>query len=218
MTFSSPPLTHKKHKTLNVSHPSAAQVFCNNSTGSPRMSLALECDLPKLEAANGGSWTRNGLPDTTNSAKLSSNHALSVTTLKQWVHSFCQSSGVWSYSAADSDANSLLGHLTPLALDLLYAIWGCRGFVAVSVPGRRTGVWLLESSIFTDSFVGSVSGVFNSLVWLLLMQVWSIFLQMVSICSLVVGVFEWQGQWLVLPSVLELSAAISLWVACKLLR
>jgi len=49
MTFSSPPLTHKKHKTLNVSHPSAAQVFCNNSTGSPHMSLALECDLPKLE-------------------------------------------------------------------------------------------------------------------------------------------------------------------------
>jgi hypothetical protein len=29
------------------------------------MSLALECDLPKLEAAAGGSWTRNGLPDTT---------------------------------------------------------------------------------------------------------------------------------------------------------
>ena len=65
MTFSSPPLTHKKHNTLNVSHPSAAQVFCNNSTGSPHMFLALECDLPKLEAANGGSWTRNGLPDTT---------------------------------------------------------------------------------------------------------------------------------------------------------
>ena len=67
MTFSSPPLTHKKHKTLNVSHPSAAQVFCSNSTVSPHMSLALECDLPKLEAATGGSWTRNGLPDTTKS-------------------------------------------------------------------------------------------------------------------------------------------------------
>jgi len=29
------------------------------------MSLALECDLSKLEAAAGGSWTLNGLPDTT---------------------------------------------------------------------------------------------------------------------------------------------------------
>ena len=41
------------------------------------------------------------------SARFSSKLTLSVTPLKQWVHSFCQSSGVWRYSAAYSDANSL---------------------------------------------------------------------------------------------------------------
>ena len=56
-----------------------------------------------------------GLDSLKNSTGFSSNHALSVTLLKQWVHSFFRSSGVWRYSAADSDANSLFGHSTPLA-------------------------------------------------------------------------------------------------------
>jgi hypothetical protein len=43
----------------------------------------------------------------------------------------------------------------------------------------------MKSSVFTDSFTGCVSGVSNSLVWLLLMQVWSTLVEMVSICSLV---------------------------------
>ena len=51
-----------------------------------------------------------------NSARFSSNLALSVTLLKQWVHSFCQSSCVCMHSAADSDANSLFGQSTLLAL------------------------------------------------------------------------------------------------------
>jgi hypothetical protein len=46
----------------------------------------------------------------------------------------------------------------------------------------------LESSVFTDSVAGSVPGVSNSLVWLLLMQVWFMLVEMVSICSLVVDV------------------------------
>jgi hypothetical protein len=64
-----------------------------------------------------------GLASLKNSARFSSNHALSVTLLKQWVHSFYRSSDVWSYSAADSDANLIVPTFNPACVGFDICNW-----------------------------------------------------------------------------------------------